>query len=87
METTKEIEVETTVTIHTFNCDKCGAFIGEIEEYEYGDDYYESLGEYETKYFFEKRWWVKKTTFCDNCRNSFIQEFTEMLEKHGYKID
>lgn len=61
----KTREEERVEIIHEFYCDKCGAFIGESDEYD--DGWYEEPGEYSWDIRGAAGTWNMKGHYCQAC--------------------
>lgn len=68
---------------HSFYCDECGTFIG--DDYEDDTGWYNTIGEYEHKIFFNKKWFVLKKHLCEDCVNAVTEQITSALHGLGYK--
>lgn len=71
---------------HEFYCDDCGKCIGRSEEYD--DGYYERFGE--LAFHFNLKdigWYSIEKCLCDDCKEKYIDELKETLQKIGFTKD
>ena len=77
---------KTSITVqrnkHHFYCDDCETYLG--ESIEYGDGYYNHIGEVEIKFYIDG-WYEYHGTLCDTCRNKFITNLKGVLINLGFE--
>lgn len=82
MKKVEEKTIEVKRKIHKFYCDKCGEYLGEIEEYD--DGYYTEIG-----YIFERvvvngTPYCYRGNLCNKCTEEHYKELSNILETIGF---
>lgn len=73
------------VTEYSFYCDDCGEYIGTSQEYD--DGWYETLGDFELKFYVVDDWYSIKKCLCKSCSRSFVSDVKVKLMNMGFKKD
>lgn len=82
MEKVEEKIVEEKRKIHKFYCDKCGKYLGGIEECY--DGYYEELGYFAERIIVNGKHYLYKRHLCDKCKENFYKDLGNVLEVVGF---
>lgn len=82
MENVEEKTVEVKRKIHKFYCDKCGKYLGGIEECY--DGYYEELGYFAERIIVNGKHYLYKRHLCDKCKENFYKDLGNVLEVVGF---
>lgn len=82
MEKVEEKIVEAKRKIHKFYCDKCGKYLGGIEEYD--DGYYEEIGFVIQRIVINGKQYLYKRHLCDKCKENFYKDLGNVLEVVGF---
>ncbi len=64
---------------HQYYCDKCNKLMDECKEW---DDGYIPNTPVETRYTIDN--YIIKMLLCDDCKNKFLNDFYNVLEKLGF---
>lgn len=80
--TTENIKVRILKQL-TYICDGCGKELDTVQEY---DDGYIPESEYafDTKYYFNKKWFYFNKCLCPECKAKFIADVETILEQLGF---
>ncbi len=68
--------------IHKFYCDKCGEYLGDVEEYD--DGYYEEIGYVTQRIVINGKQYLYKRHLCDKCKENFYKDLGNVLEIVGF---
>ena len=72
------------VDVHSFYCDECGKYLGDIEEYDNNNGWCEELGSFEMIIPVGGSWyWIKKC-LCTDCRSKMIKQIQSSLTSLGF---
>ena len=82
MEKVEERIVEEKRKIHKFYCNKCGKYLGEIEEYY--DGYYEEIGYVVQRIVINGKQYLYKGHLCNKCKENFYKDLGNVLEIVGF---
>ena len=82
MEKVEEKIVKAKREIHKFYCDKCGEYLGEIEEYD--DGYYEEIRCVTKRIVINGKQYLYKRHLCDKCKENFYKDLGNVLEIVGF---
>ena len=82
LEKIEEIIVEEKRKIHKFYCNKCGKYLGEIEEYY--DGYYEEIGYISQRVVVNETPYYYKGHLCSKCKEEHYKELSNLLETIGF---
>ena len=82
MEKVEEKIVEEKRKIHKFYCDKCGEYLGVIEEYD--DGYYEELGSFAERIVVNGTPYYCTGHLCSKCKEEHYKELSNLLETIGF---
>lgn len=82
MEKVEERIVEKKRKIHKFYCNKCGKYLGEIEEYY--DGYYEEIGYISQRVVVNETPYYYKGHLCSKCKEEHYKELSNLLETIGF---
>lgn len=82
MEKVEEKIVEVKRKIHKFYCDRCGEYLGEVEEFD--DGYYEETGYISQRININGKQYYYKGHLCDKCKENFYKDLGNVLEIVGF---
>ena len=82
MEKVEEKKVEVKRKIHKFYCDKCGEYLGDVEEYY--DGYYAEIGYIIQRIVINKKQYLYKRHLCDKCKENFYEDLGNAIEMIGF---
>lgn len=82
MEKVEEKIVKAKRKIHKFYCDKCGKYLGGIEEYD--DGYCEEIGYIAQRIVVNGKHYLYKRHLCDKCKENFYEDLGNAIEMIGF---